>query len=332
MKLTEENTKRLQKLAGLSEYLYHGTSVGAALGIQRDKKLNLNKANRSEFSFTQHIPYAEHYANVKGGSRSVVLRTKLTNDFKITDRIQNNKGYEWVTTKEIPVSDLEIRINNNWYPLEKWDFIDSELLSESDNRKLGQRLASQVNTPYVTLYRAAPINVIEFKDKDYTTLSKQFAIDHAESNHVYHEEPYHVLQAVISTDRIFDAPNPGEYFYSGPPKKAKVIYISKGPGVDLDEENKPYHFYIMCDKLCNKEGVEVKNAMVAAGKPVTREEFVKNCSYAEDMFEYESQMLDDPSVGFYKSNVKGNPCYYMQYAGFEFIFTKNSKEKPYWVD
>ena len=115
-------------------------------------------------------------------------------------------------------------------------------------------------------------------------------------------------------------------------KKAKVIYISKGPGVDLDEENKPYHFYIMCDKLCNKEGVEVKNAMVAAGKPVTREEFVKNCSYAEDMFEYESQMLDDPSVGFYKSNVKGNPCYYMQYAGFEFIFTKNSKEKPYWVD
>ncbi len=80
----------------------------------------------------------------------------------------------------------------------------------------------------------------------------------------------------------------------------------------------------MCDKLCRKEGVEVKNAMVAAGKPVTREEFVKNCAYSEDMFESESQMLDDPTHGFFKSTLQGQPCYYMQYAGFEFIFTINS--------
>jgi hypothetical protein len=332
MNLTESYKKRLSKLAGVSEYLYHGTSVGAALGIQRDKKLNLTKANRPEFSFTQHIPYAEHYANVKGGSRPVILRTKRTDDFQISDRIQNNKGYEWVTTKEIPISDLEVRINNEWYPLENWDFIDKVLIKESEERKLGKSLAFQTKNPYVTLYRAAPIDVLEFRDKDYTTLSKQFAIDHAENNHIYHNKPFHVLQAIISTDKIFDAPNPGEYFYSGPPKKAKVIYVSKGESYDMDEENKPYHFYMLCDKLCQKEGVEVKNAMVSASKPVTREEFVQNCAYAEVMFEDQNQMLDDPTHSFHKSVLLGKPCYYMQYAGFEFIFTKDSKEKPFWIN
>src|SRR5690606_4475609 len=111
-----------------------------------------------------------------------------------------------------------------------------------EDRKLGKNLASQTSTPYVTLYRAAPADVFEFRDRDYTTLSKQFAIDHAENNHIYHDSPYHVLQALVSTSNIFDAHNPGEYFYSGPPKKAKIIYVSKGESFDSDEQAKPFHF------------------------------------------------------------------------------------------
>jgi hypothetical protein len=51
------------------------------------------------------------------------------------------------------------------------------------------------------------------------------------------------------------------------------------------------------------------------------------------MFNYELNMSDDPSHGFYKSNVKGVPCYYMQYVGFEFIFLKDYPTgKEYWLD
>ena len=97
-----------------------------------------------------------------------------------------------------------------------------------ENRELGKSLSSQISTPYIVIYRAAPMSADSFYDKDYVTLSKKFAIEHAENNHVYHEEPYHVIRAMVSTDMVFDASNPGEYFYSGPNKKGSEIYISKG--------------------------------------------------------------------------------------------------------
>ena len=110
-----------------------------------------------------------------------------------------------------------------------------------ENRELGKSLASQIKTPYVTIYRAAPMEANEFYDRDYVTLSKKFAVEHAENNHVYHEEPYHVIEALVSTSNVFNASNPGEYFYSGPNKKAREIYISKGPydyeGYDEISEN-----------------------------------------------------------------------------------------------
>ena len=99
------------------------------------------------------------------------------------------------------------------------------------------------------------------------------------------------------------------------------------------EHNKPYKFYMLCDKLCNLKGVEVKNKMVADAKPITKEKFVENCAYSEEMMEYEGYMLDDPSHGFYESNVQGAPCMYMQYAGFEFIFLKGIPGgNEYWLD
>ena len=106
-----------------------------------------------------------------------------------------------------------------------------KLLRENllENRELGQSLASQIKTPYVTIYRAAPMEANEFYDRDYVTLSKKFAVEHAENNHVYHEEPYHVIEALVSTSNVFNASNPSEYLYSGPNKKGREIYVSKGP-------------------------------------------------------------------------------------------------------
>lgn len=100
------------------------------------------------------------------------------------------------------------------------------------------------------------------------------------------------------------------------------------------EEQKPYRFYLLCDKLCDLEGVEVKNQMIVDARPVSKAEFVKNCAYAESLLVYETMSpQSDPSMGFYKSVVKGVPCYYVQYAGFEFIFTESGiPGKEYWVD
>lgn len=100
------------------------------------------------------------------------------------------------------------------------------------------------------------------------------------------------------------------------------------------EEQKLYRFYLLCDKLCDLEGVEVKNQMIADAVPVSKEEFIESCAYAESLLVYETMTSQsDPSMGFYKSVVKGVPCYYVQYAGFEFIFTKGGQPgKEYWVE
>ena len=102
------------------------------------------------------------------------------------------------------------------------------ILKEADDRVLGNCLANQTSVGFVTIYRACAKDQLFFKNKDYITLSKKFAIEHAESGHVYHEEQQHVIRAVVSTKNVFDAYNPGEYFYFGEDKKGTEIYLTKG--------------------------------------------------------------------------------------------------------
>src|SRR3972149_1458985 len=151
----------------------------------------------------------------------------------------------------------------------EWDSNNKNIFKEEESgRQLGKSLASQIKTPFVTVYRAAPMSSNEFFDRDFVTLSKRFAIEHAESNHVYHEEPQHVIQALISTNNIYDAPNPGEYFYSGPNKKAKEIYISKGQdeyeGLDesLQNDKKELNHYVYhTSNIINRNRIE-KNGII----------------------------------------------------------------------
>jgi hypothetical protein len=62
---------------------------------------------------------------------------------------------------------------------------------------------------------------------DYVTLSREFAKKHADHQVVVEEEPYHVLRAMVSGDRVFEAYNPGEYFYDGPVLPGKVVYTTQ---------------------------------------------------------------------------------------------------------
>lgn len=94
---------------------------------------------------------------------------------------------------------------------------------EASERKLGKSLAEQGRS-VVVMYRAVATTVTEFFDRDYVTLSKKFAIEHAEHNAVVQSEQQHVIKKIVSGKYVFDAYNPGEYFYSGPVVRGKVIY------------------------------------------------------------------------------------------------------------
>jgi len=112
------------------EYVYHGTYDGAAYSIQRDGRMKLNAAGNNEhyISFTSKPKVALYYAEMKGGSgRGVVLRTKKTDDFKLTPKYEKNEGFEWITIREIPVEEIEIKTKYGWIPLDNWDFIDKEM-------------------------------------------------------------------------------------------------------------------------------------------------------------------------------------------------------------
>lgn len=114
-----------------NDFIYHGTGKGQALNIQRDgfmKPKNTGEEKPS-ISFTNDLDYAKYYAKSKGGVYMTILRTKLDEKFKLSPRIRNNKGDEYVTFEKIFSSDLELMtLNNGWQPLNKWNVVFDEPL------------------------------------------------------------------------------------------------------------------------------------------------------------------------------------------------------------
>ncbi len=380
--IEENKQKKLEcpKLKLTQEIIDEVNKFETSEQLLRAGGLSIEATDRAAFGFTSedvkilmpnkfHIKWKEDWGNVKweqekSGLSKVAYAKKINLEEPIDVSYENGKfyvedGHHRLYAASVLKKPLNVSLQIKDNPITKLapnlgydDFhrcifnqvkgMKKNVVREDNGRELGKSLSQKTTNPYVVIYRAAPMSANEFFDKDYVTLSKKFAIEHAESNHVYHEEAYHVIQALVPTKDVYDAYNPGEYFYSGPNKKAKEIYVLKGPfeyeGLDEstnkhNEYQKPYKFYLLCDELCNKEGVEVKNQMIADASPISRKTFEKNCAYANELFDYESQMRDDPSHGFYKSKVKGAPCLYMQYAGFEFIFLKGYKGgKEYWLE
>ena len=82
-----------------------------------------------------------------------------------------------------------------------------------------------------TIYRAVPVTVTTFNEMDYVTKSRKFAIEHSESMYWTEEEPYHVIKTMVrnapDSITLYNASNPGEYFYDGPQKEGRVIYKAK---------------------------------------------------------------------------------------------------------
>ena len=121
--------KLFEEYNDISEYIYHGTGKDQARSIQRDGFMKTNRTGEQEpsISFTNDLNYAKYYARTKGGC---ILRTKINDDFKLSPRIKNNKGDEYITFKEVPASSLEVLTNNGeWKPLDNWNVIFDEPLN-----------------------------------------------------------------------------------------------------------------------------------------------------------------------------------------------------------
>lgn len=121
--------------------------------------------------------------------------------------------------------------------------IREAILENMEDRKLGKKVSDIKGFGYTKVYRAVALGVENFFPKDYVTFSLKFAVEHAENNHVYEEEQQQVIYSLISNDYLFEAYNPGEYFYNGPEAKGKVVYKTKGYDYEGWEELKKSDFY-----------------------------------------------------------------------------------------
>lgn len=123
-------------LESTNRYIYHGTGVGQALNIQRDGFMKPSNSGEDQpsISFTGKLDYAKYYANAKGGAgKMVILRTSLDDKFKLSPKIRDNKGYEYVTFDKLPTSKLDILTpDGNWVSLDGWNVVFNEpMVSES---------------------------------------------------------------------------------------------------------------------------------------------------------------------------------------------------------
>jgi hypothetical protein len=62
------------------------------------------------------------------------------------------------------------------------------------------------------------------RQMDYVTRSEKFAREHADHMAAVEGETYIVNRYRASTEHVFEAFNPGEYFYDGPAIEGQTIY------------------------------------------------------------------------------------------------------------
>lgn len=96
------------------------------------------------------------------------------------------------------------------------------------NRRRGRSLPETGYTlSVVSIYRAVPRGVTDIKPMDYVTRTKKWAEGHADHVAAVEEEESIVLKAMVKSADVYEASNPGEYFYDGPAVRGRVIYRSQ---------------------------------------------------------------------------------------------------------
>jgi hypothetical protein len=100
-----------------------------------------------------------------------------------------------------------------------------------ENRTVGRSLPETgYEYKYVNIYRAMGDENPIIKNMDYVTRSLKFAKEHAEHQFAIEEIPQIVVKAMVKADNVFEAYNPGEYFYKGEPIRGKIVYKKESHG------------------------------------------------------------------------------------------------------
>ena len=149
--------------------------------------------------------------------------------------------------KELGVDTVDAVVEIKDNPYNYTDFDTDILVNAKKQQSLnesarnpGKKLSEHLRYQYsksVAIYRARNTKDNTFNTEDYVTLSPKFAVEHAESTHIYEEEPQQVIKAIVHPSLVADASNPGEYFYIGKPIEGKSVYISKGDNYEGEIPN-----------------------------------------------------------------------------------------------
>jgi len=96
-----------------------------------------------------------------------------------------------------------------------------------ENRQLGRSLPETGYTsPHAIIYRAS-LEPDLLGNREYVTMSRKFAVEHAEHQAAVEEEPCSVYRYLVKSSNVYEAYNPGEYFYAGPPVQGRIIHVAE---------------------------------------------------------------------------------------------------------
>jgi hypothetical protein len=98
----------------------------------------------------------------------------------------------------------------------------------TENRQKGKSLpeTGYAHT-YVVIYRGVVATETMFHSMDYVTTNRRWAQGHAEHVAAVEGENAHVLRAMVLAKDVYEAYNPGEYFYDGPEIKGKISFVAE---------------------------------------------------------------------------------------------------------
>jgi hypothetical protein len=194
---------------------YYGGSRGYAAEI------DLNGLNRDEYKQISRGFGNEFYIN-DASKVKVKQVLPIKNALKI-DAYRNSKN---------PNSQEELKRFYNQVHDKYKEFIAFKNINVSmsisnkikTSERVGGKTLSEKGVDHiVAIYRAVNSNVQFFKNMDYVTLNKEFALEHAEHMMWTEEEDQHVIKALVAPQYVAEAYNPGEYFYIGQQKNGHSV-------------------------------------------------------------------------------------------------------------
>jgi hypothetical protein len=224
----------------------------AELEIKASKKIKIHRGeytgNKGGVFWTEDKEFARNFTQ---SGQDKEIRTRYIEPSAIDESAATTfAGDEGGVTKALAHAKKNgfkaLRLNEGENePLSLYVFDKSALSLTATDRvqHYGKSLYDQGKHDFLVIYRAVPKTVTEFKPGDYVTLSKKFAIEHAEHVHAMGDAA-HVIKIVVDPHKVYDAMNPGEYFYGGEAKRGKVFYTA---GQDLEAAEKPYGYWITPD-------------------------------------------------------------------------------------